>query len=231
MKMHSYITVNGQLQFAAQQSQSILEDLQEAAHLSGGWGQAIRLARTRRAEADALAGMNSSSPLDSTPSRTPDAAEGSTTSYTDAATASALRKRLAAVSSATNGNLSVVDASISDSQLKNWENQSEASNEDHPPFAPHPLVDHPDPRIAEIAKDYSELQSELTSPGPCYVQWPNNITLKNFAVYQLIPTLVYELEYPRTDRYAFCILLIRPLFPLKKIAFGRSMSLRRRSVD
>ena len=216
MKMHSYITVNGQLQYAAHQSQCLLNDLREAVRSAGGWDQAILDARTRRAEADALAGINPSSPPDSTPSRTPDAPEGSTTSYMDAATAMALRKRLAAVSSATNGNLSVVDAPISDSQMKNWESQSEASDEEHAPFAPHPLVDHPDERIAEIAKDYSELQSELTSPGPCYVQWPNNITLKNFAVYQLIPTLVYELEYPRTDRYALLIFLIRPSFSLKK---------------
>jgi len=58
-------------------------------------------------------------------------------------------------------------------------------------------------------KDYSELQGELTSPGPLFVKWPNNISWKNFAVYQLIPTLVYELEYPRTDR-------IRPLYVVEK---------------
>jgi len=211
MKMHSYITVNGQLQYAAQQSKCLLNDLREAVRSAGGWDQAILDARTRRAEADALAGMNMSSPPESTPSLTPDAPEGSTTSYTDAATAIALRKRLTAVSSATNGNISVVDAPIFDSQMKNWESQSDASNDDHPPFAPHPLVDHPDECIAEIAKDYSELQSELTGPGPCYVQWPNNINLKNFAIYQLIPTLVYELEYPRTDR-------IRPIYVFEKTA-------------
>ncbi|KAF8239405.1 hypothetical protein L208DRAFT_1456544 [Tricholoma matsutake] len=211
MKMHSYITVNGQLQYATFQSRSLLNDLREATCSAGGWDQAILDARTRRAEADALAGMTSSShgTPDYTPSRTPDTLEGSSTSYTDAATAVALRKRLAAVSSATNGNISVVDAPIPDSHERNWESQSETSNDDHTPFAPHPLVDHPDERIADIAKDYSELQSELTSPGPSYVHWPNNITLKNFAVYQLIPTLVYELEYPRTDR-------IRPIYVFEK---------------
>lgn len=229
MKMHSYITVNGQLQHATHQSRCLLNDLREATGSAGGWDQAILDAKTRRAEVDTSAEINSSShgtPPDSTPSQTPHIREGSSTSYTDAATAVALRQRLAAVSSATNGNLSVVAATTPESQMQNWESQSEASNDDHTPFAPHPLVDHPDERIAEMAKDYSELQSELTSPGPCYVHWPNNITLKNFAVYQLLPTLVYELEYPRTDRYAVLIYYyahlshsrnsIRPIYVFEK---------------
>jgi sterol O-acyltransferase len=74
---------------------------------------------------------------------------------------------------------------------------------------PHLLIMHPDPQISDMAKDYSELQSELVSTGPTYVKWPENVTWKNFAVYQLIPTLVYELEYPRTDR-------IRPLYVFEK---------------
>lgn len=202
MKMHSYITVNGQLQSASYQCQDIMNDLREATRSVGGWDQAITDARTRRVEADVIAEMTSSShvtPPDATPSRTPDFPEGSSTSHIDAATAVALRKRLVAVSSATDGNISVIDAPMAHS--RNWEIQSEASDDDHTPFAPLPLVDHPDERISELAKDYSELHSEFMSPGPCHVQWPNNITLKNFAVYQLIPTLVYELEYPRTDRY------------------------------
>ena len=45
------------------------------------------------------------------------------------------------------------------------------------------------------------MEAELVSTGPEYVRWPDNVTWKNFAVYMLIPTLVYELEYPRTERY------------------------------
>ena len=51
------------------------------------------------------------------------------------------------------------------------------------------------------------MEGELTGIGPEYVRWPENITYKNFAVYQLVPTLVYELEYPRTDRYVVLISL------------------------
>jgi sterol O-acyltransferase len=231
MKMHSYITVNGQMQHATLQSQSISNDLRAATRSVGGWDQAILDSKTRRAELDATAGTPSSHGIssDSTPSRTPDIPAGSSTSYTDGPTAIALRKRLAAVSSATNGNIGVVDAPLSESQMQNWETRSEASNDDPNPFAPHPLADHPEECIAEMAKEYSDLQNELTSPGPCYVCWPDNITVKNFAVYQLIPTLVYELEYPRTDRCVFNLETL-PTFFTSRAASGRSMSLRRRCV-
>jgi len=72
-------------------------------------------------------------------------------------------------------------------------------------LTPGALVDHPDPEISALATEYFEFASELVSSGPERVRWPENITLKNFAVYQLIPTFVYELEFPRTNR-------IRPLY-------------------
>ncbi|KNZ74514.1 putative sterol O-acyltransferase 1 [Termitomyces sp. J132] len=78
-------------------------------------------------------------------------------------------------------------------------------------FVPHGLVDHPDEQISELAREYSDLQSELTSLGPLHVTWPNNMTLENFVIYQLMPTLVYELEYPRTER-------IRPIYVFEKTA-------------
>lgn len=104
---------------------------------------------------------------------------------------------------------------------------------------PHPLVDHPDERISSLAKEYTEMEGELTGIGPEYVRWPENITYKNFAVYQLVPTLVYELEYPRTDRYVVLISLqsrilkgasshnsIRPLYVFEKtVAFFGTFAL------
>lgn len=50
---------------------------------------------------------------------------------------------------------------------------------------------------------HAEYESELMSSGPGRVRWLANITLRDFALYQLTPTLVYELEYPRTERCAF----------------------------
>ena len=33
-------------------------------------------------------------------------------------------------------------------------------------------------------------------------KYPNNLTFGNFLDYMVCPTLVYELEYPRTDKYS-----------------------------
>ncbi|KAJ7043690.1 MBOAT, membrane-bound O-acyltransferase family-domain-containing protein [Mycena alexandri] len=188
MKVHSYMTINGHLQRVSEMSQELLDKLRKATDSVGGWEQAVRDAETHRAEVDALTtrGTEDSTP---TPSETPMVREGSTTSYVDVPTAAALRQRLVAVSQASD----------------------KAQSKDAPvsPATPHVLVDHPNESISAMARDYSELEGELSSSGPYKVTYPNNLTMKNFAVYQLIPTLVYELEYPRTDR-------IRPIYVFEK---------------
>jgi len=200
MKMHSYMTVNGHLQYISVQSQTLLDELRPATLNVGGWDQALKDAKSHRAEIDASTGITDSTT--STPSGTPDVLEGMSTSYVDPPTALALRKRLAAVSLETSGNFSSANSttSVSSNGTNTPSFYPIVDGHPPPPVDPHPLVDHPDQEISGLAKDYSELQSELTSSGPHYVTWPNNISLRNFAVYQLIPTLVYELEYPRTDR-------------------------------
>jgi len=43
------------------------------------------------------------------------------------------------------------------------------------------------------------------------IEYPNNLTYSNFLDYMLCPTLIYELEYPRTDKYIptpFVLMLI-----------------------
>lgn len=200
MKMHSYMTVNGHFQKITTQSQALLDDLRRATNSVGGWNQALKDARAHRAELDALHDLGSSS--DGTPpSRTPDVPEGSSASFLDAHTAGVLRMRLTAVASQTDGNISSDMAKMSAAPVSYEGTHHLPPPDDRPTIEPHPLVDHPSEGIAAMAKDYSELQSELTSTGPARITWPNNISIKNFAVYQLIPTLVYELEYPRTDRY------------------------------
>ncbi len=62
------------------------------------------------------------------------------------------------------------------------------------------LVYHPDEEVANLANELIEMDQELVSSGKEKIRWPNNISLANFADYQVIPTLVYELEYPRTER-------------------------------
>jgi len=115
-----------------------------------------------------------------------------------------------------------------DSSEPTVEEEEDAVNDVHGNLVPHVLVYHPDEKIAALAHEYSELRSELVSPGPEYVTWPDNITWKNFAEYQLIPTLVYELEYPRTDRsVAFAAFFFAFIRLTRSAAFDPSTSLRK----
>ena len=204
MKMHSYMTINGYLQYVSKQSQKKLDQLRGAVtEFSSSWDDAIASAKIDRAALDvAQPGSNFASSVEFTPTTTPGIERdgGTTIQYTDASTANALRKRLAAISADNSSGLST--PSIEQSEYLPPVATSQKSTQRQGPAMPHPLVDHPEERISALAKEYSDLEGELTSSGPYYVRWPNNINLRNFTVYQLIPTLVYELEYPRTDRYA-----------------------------
>ncbi|KAH6915930.1 sterol O-acyltransferase [Coprinopsis sp. MPI-PUGE-AT-0042] len=171
----------------------------------------------------------------STPLPPANTAEDSVTTYVEASTVSELRKRLNAVTETqtiSNGvpvkgqqnghplrkvytDKDVDNASKSAVPPHMAEAASSSSNSAlivaaNPPPEPHPLVHHPNRHIASLAEEYSDALQELRSRGPKdHTQWPNNIGWKDFAVYQLIPSLVYELEYPRTDR-------IRPLYVFEK---------------
>lgn len=209
MKMHSYITINGYLQYVSEQSQKKLDELRQAVtESSGSWDEAIESAKAHRAELDAARpGSNLASGTEFTPATTPGIeGEGITMmQYTDASTANALRKRLVAISADNSSGLGT--PSIEKSEfLHPVATTTEKFTQRQGPATPHPLVDHPEEKISALAKEYSDLEGELTSSGPHYIRWPDNINLKNFTMYQLIPTLVYELEYPRTDRYviSFC---------------------------
>lgn len=200
MKMHSYMSVNGYLQSVSLQSQSILAQLRGAADSEGGgWENSIRVAKENRAELDAPSIFTDSSTT--TPQRgsspapgTPPIPEGAQASYVDPETAKALKRHLASMSES--DVVVNVDANKVDELLTDKKTDEETLS----PTAPHPLVDHPNEIISNLAKEYTEFQGELVSTGPSYIRWPDNITFKNFAVYMLIPTLVYELEYPRTNR-------------------------------
>jgi len=212
MKMHSYITVNGQLQHAAEQADDLYPQLVKATESVGGWDEAIAVASAKQAELDAQLNFSqystppngSSSTHEPTPIGTPKVPDGSSTSFVDVKTANALRKRLLTV--AAESKVAFIEdvgiRAIRRLPSKDYPEPPRMVAQEEIPqvLDPHPLVMHPDPQISDMAKDYSELQNELVSSGPTYVKWPENITWKNFAMYQLIPTLVYELEYPRTDR-------------------------------
>lgn len=62
------------------------------------------------------------------------------------------------------------------------------------------LTWHPTGNISELACQMTDLRDALTSTEVNKVKFPNNITYFNFFDYLLLPTLVYELEYPRLDK-------------------------------
>lgn len=227
MKMHSYITVNGQLQYVTERATGLRKRLRKATERVGGWDKAMATAKARQMELDATDNSSQASTppysesngsvVNGNYSGTPQAPEGSTSSYVSAKTASALRQRLIAVAAqdAQKGTHAADATVLNVQQLAEKRSNGGVvttfvGETDLPEgVKPHPLVVHPDAEISSMATDYSELQSELVSSGPNYVRWEDTITWKNFAVYQLIPTLVYELEYPRTDK-------IRPLYVFEK---------------
>ncbi|KAF8269797.1 MBOAT, membrane-bound O-acyltransferase family-domain-containing protein [Lactarius quietus] len=186
MKMHSYMATNGYLKHASQQSAELLTQLRDATSRVGGWETAISEAMSRREglEREAGADLSPGTSISSIP--TPDLSDSASSSYVQIHTSSTLRNRLIHATEPT---------SIPDDKPKD--------------LTPRALVDHPDPEISALATEYVDLESELVSSGPERVRWPENITFKNFAVYQLIPTLVYELEFPRTNK-------IRPLYVFEK---------------
>jgi sterol O-acyltransferase len=197
MKMHSYITINGYLQFVSISSQQVLEELRRATVDVGGWDEAMATAKAHREELDAAnASISTGSESEWTPSITPAELNGNvtTSAYASVSTANALRQRLMDISA----NSKISTPSVELPEFTSVDHNGSATPS---PPSPHPLVDHPDEKISAIATEYTDIASELTSSGPKYVRWPDNITFKDFTVYQLIPTLVYELEYPRTDRY------------------------------
>ncbi|CAJ0753056.1 21154_t:CDS:1, partial [Entrophospora sp. SA101] len=54
--------------------------------------------------------------------------------------------------------------------------------------------------IHQLKEVISQVEGYLKSPLG-NTQYPNNITVSNFIDFLLVPTLVYELEYPRTKEY------------------------------
>lgn len=210
MKMYSYISVNGYLQWISRRSIDVLAELNGATARVGGLEQALRDATLKRAQAASPSAETPLADVTSTPVElcTPDAEGLLMKSYTDVKTAAALRQRLAAVSSNSDENTESERGAVNGSGRGSHEVEVACV-----------LSYHPDEFVAGLAKEFLDLDSELVSTGPEQVRWPDNVTYRNFAVYQLIPTLVYELEYPRTDR-------IRPTYIFEKtVAFMGSFAL------
>ncbi|KAL1406214.1 Sterol O-acyltransferase 2 (Sterol-ester synthase 2) [Vanrija albida] len=80
----------------------------------------------------------------------------------------------------------------------------------HAKRKPNPLAWSPDHKIALLARNIDAMEDELRSNGEKGLVWPENVTYKHFVEFMFFPTLVYELEYPRTDT-------MRPLYILEKV--------------
>jgi len=195
MKMHSYMAVNGYLQEVDKKATKLKKRLQELTTNVGGWDQAVSDAHAHRDELDQQ---------EITPSETPALIKGNSSYFGSEPAAIALRNRLQAVQAPNNFKRINSSASL----------RSEASSVSNTPAPgisvpqipkPHPLVDHPDKAISSLAVELSELEAELTSTGKNHIRWPANLTWANYIDYQFLPTLVYELEYPRTDRCDFSL--------------------------
>jgi len=215
MKMHSYMTVNGYLHDVLQRSQHVYQELQRLTEKNlAGWEDALREAESARIkealtkkEGTSIADTNGLSGDQEIPIRTPEA-EAVIRSMADVGTADVLRKRLVAISKG------------QDTQGSERETMTDIDHNANgtafsaytPSFPPTPeqalspvacaslLTYHPNPAIASTAHTFLDLDSELVSTGPKKLRFPENVSLDNFIEYMLIPTLVYELEYPRTDR-------------------------------
>jgi sterol O-acyltransferase len=69
----------------------------------------------------------------------------------------------------------------------------------HSPREPNVLSYSPNEKIAVLARNIDMMEDELRSNGAQGLVWPQNVTYRNYFEYMFFPTLVYQLEYPRTD--------------------------------
>lgn len=61
---------------------------------------------------------------------------------------------------------------------------------------------------SQLAAEIEELRSDLKCQNG--ELWPANVTVANFFDYLIVPSLIYELQYPRTSRYdSFFLVLLR----------------------
>ena len=197
MKMHSYMAVNGYLHDVNKQANKAKHLLHKKTEEVGGWDKAVVDAKMHREELEQTDG--------STPSETPAVLRDGPKSYfsSNGPAAAALRHRLQQVAKE-NGNLLVpsnvpIASTVDGTVPKPIETKAAWTMPG--PLPPHVLVDHPNKEISALAEQLSEMESELTGTCLHKMRYPANLTWWNYLDFHMLPTLVYELEYPRTDRY------------------------------
>ena len=227
MKVHSYCAVNGYLATQSFKYDSTLRKIKSLCSSDssiGSYDKAVEVATAQResglrARRKAEMLSESSGSNDTTPALTPslsfatisppNGVNGAKPGYPFAPTNSS------SLSTAPNINTAGLRQRLHALQTSTPALQPptrvDPSSQSQPPpsavedeFAPnrHILCHHPSPEISELAQTLTELDQELVSSevqgNREGMRWPENLTLWNFMDYMLIPTLVYEMQYPRT---------------------------------
>jgi sterol O-acyltransferase len=208
-KMHSYISHNGMLSEVARRLKTEKAELER--HLSalpGGREAAISAATKRRAELEASESTDGTS----TPSlsaaislenlapkgpMTPGSAKGLTGYDAPAGAASVLTSPNASGSALRNRRKK--NKHLATDALRTSLEPS-AIKTPHEPRTPHILAWSEDEQVALLARNIDAMEDELKSNGTVGLTWPENVTYWHFADFMCMPTLVYQLEYPRTAK-------------------------------
>jgi sterol O-acyltransferase len=193
------MAVNGYLHGVNKEAMKAKHLLRKKTEQVGGWDKAVADARVHREELEQTDG--------STPSETPAVLRDGPKGYFsgNGPAAAALRHRLQQVVKE-NGNLSTrSDVSVASNVDVTNSIETKAAWTMPGPLPPHVLVDHPNKEISALAGQLSEMESELTGTCLHKMRYPANLTWWNYLDFHMLPTLVYELEYPRTDRYVRCL--------------------------
>lgn len=104
-------------------------------------------------------------------------------------------------------------SALDNEKLSDHPKKSDIGCPDHDVHDPHPFMWHPDPTTKRLATKISQLRELLYNNlddqglGP---MWPYNVSVANFWDFQLVPSLVYQLQYPRTER-------VRPEYVLERV--------------
>ncbi|GAA6027218.1 hypothetical protein JCM8097_002495 [Rhodosporidiobolus ruineniae] len=205
MKVHSYCATVGEMSERARQLRKDEKKLEGLLAQHGGRRKVEEEARSAWekscAETPSLASTPSTSSSAIPTLSTSNSAQQTSTSSDEEP--SALRHRIARRHSSDK-------RSTSSSPSRSRQHPSTPTKDDEPHEGPETLTWHPDAAISNVAIAIAEANEALGSGGEANVRFPDNVTWLNFIDYLLVPTLVYELEYPRTTT-------LRPLYILEKI--------------
>ncbi|GAA99619.1 uncharacterized protein L969DRAFT_94070 [Mixia osmundae IAM 14324] len=179
MKIHSYCATNGQLSANVLTLKTLRPRLSELLEQSGGLEKAMSLSREEKGKAS-LDGQDNA---DASGVEKPQ--NGSLTR----------RKRTISANEASKSN----DVANGNGALNGAAHPASGSSDIDYSL----LESHPDTKLSGLASEIVDLQDSLVSQEKHQTCWPHNITYANYLDYLLVPVLVYELEYPRTNRIRY----------------------------